>query len=108
MILAALALAAAPTPPLAVGMGTKSCGSWTEAARDNGGWPRAAFEAWLAGFVSGVNLNIAATVGNLNDGTDFDGMVAWIDNYCAANPLSSVSSATVTLSVELLNRKHAR
>jgi hypothetical protein len=90
-----------------IGLGNKSCGDWTAAARENG-WSKAAYHAWLGGFMSGMNLGGASQVGNLTTGTDFNGLAAWVDNYCAANPLDQVSSAAVHLTVELLKRKAER
>lgn len=87
-----------------VGIGNKSCGDWSDAKRENG-WPRAAYGAWLGGFMSGLNLDGSGTYGNLTDGTDFQGMEGWIDNYCVANPLDPVSSAATGLATELLRRK---
>lgn len=84
-------------------MGLKSCGDWTAAARENGE-ARRLYESWLGGFFSGINLNISTTIGNLNEGTDFLGMVGWMDNYCAAKPLDSVDTAAIDLAVELLKR----
>ena len=96
--------AAVAAPANVIGIGNNSCGDWTTAARENG-WTRVAYQAWLGGFVSGVNLNVSDRVGNLNEGTDVPGMTAWVDNYCAANPLDTVSSAAVALAVELIERK---
>jgi hypothetical protein len=107
VILAALALAVAPAPADVLGLGTKSCGNWTAAAREDG-WPRIAYHAWLGGFISGINLNISGTNGNLNEGTDFAGMAAWVDNYCVAHPLDNVDSAAVSLAIEILNKKKPR
>ena len=30
-------------------------------------------------------------------GTDFDGLMVWIDNYCRANPLDTIGAAEVAL-----------
>src|SRR5271154_2918241 len=36
---------------------------------------------------------------------DFRGLLAWIDNYCAAHPLDSIASATFALTAELRRRR---
>jgi len=37
-------------------------------------------------------------------GTDFDGLIAWIDNYCQANPLKGVAEAAGALLQTLRDR----
>ena len=38
---------------------------------------------------------------NLAEGTDADGVFAWIDNYCSAHPLETIYSAAEALVVTL-------
>jgi hypothetical protein len=41
-------------------------------------------------------------------GTNFDGLMAWIDNYCRANPLDLVGTAALKLFDELKSRAQRR
>ena len=66
--------------------GTESCGSWT-AAQDS--VPRGLKVAWLVGFVSGYNWYRPGE----DVTSDPHGLVAWVDNYCLANPLDLIARA---------------
>jgi hypothetical protein len=50
---------------------------------------------WVAGDLSGANMEVAEPEAVL--GTDFDGLMAWIDNYCQANPINNVAQAAGAL-----------
>ena len=39
-------------------------------------------------------------------GTDFDGLMGWIDNYCSANPLNPIATPAYALMQELRSRAH--
>lgn len=107
-ILAALGQASASSlalpPATVVGWGNRSCGDWSD-AKQKDDWLRAVYKGWLGGFVSG--LNFASQHGDITATTDFNGLVAWVDNYCAANPLDPVHVASANLAVTLrkLNRR---
>jgi hypothetical protein len=75
-----------------IGVGTASCGTWTVDQRDPKSWPALADESWVLGFLSGIGFESLAD--NPLNGTDANGVVGWIDNYCAANPLSQIFDAT--------------
>jgi hypothetical protein len=73
-----------------VGMGTISCGTWTALRRQG----RAQLpEQWILGFLSGVGYESGGRSNPLN-GVDADAVWAWMDNYCHANPLVSISKAS--------------
>ena len=63
---------------------------------------------WVAGYLSGANVeagaNVDATEPEALIGTDFDGLMAWIDNYCQANPLDKVVEAAQALLQTLRSR----
>jgi hypothetical protein len=60
------------------GVGVGSCGAWTQArqAHSNSG---VLATRWAAGYLSGLNTEPVAP--DALDGTDFDGIMGWIDNY---------------------------
>jgi hypothetical protein len=67
------------------------------------------FAQWVAGYLSAAN-NVAF-VNDKEDvlkGSDFDGLMAWIDNYCRANPLDTVEKAAVQLLAELIVRSRRK
>jgi hypothetical protein len=39
------------------------------------------------------------------EGTDINGVFAWIDTYCAAHPLDPIAKAAIALVVELSKRQ---
>jgi hypothetical protein len=87
------------------GLGLASCGQWTaERSKRSGISPgisgSLAYESWLAGYMTGMSIFHAAS-GTPLKRSDVVAMSAWIDNYCAANPLKQVADAASLLIVEL-------
>lgn len=72
-----------------VGNGTTSCGAWT-AHRINA--PNLQEQAWVVGFLSGVGF-IGQDAADPLEGVDAEGVWAWVDNYCRANPIEHISRA---------------
>ena len=66
-----------------------------------------ALEGWVLGFISAYNLYGAKDNG-LSIDPKAQGLLSWIDNYCAVNPLDSVTAATVRLIDELEKRKNSK
>lgn len=88
---------------IAYPVGNDSCAGWRE-EREH---PRttltgAAQQGWVLGFVSGVNFAGVSTL----RATDSDGLLAFVDSYCAEHPRGDVRQATVAL-VQQLARKDA-
>lgn len=83
--------------------GYDTCGNWTE----NRKFPNIrtqALEGWVLGFVSGYNM-YEDPKGNVAPSVSASGLLAWVDQYCAANPLDSLTTAGVKLVIELRNRR---
>lgn len=101
------AMGAADTVPdrwLVYGAGVTTCGSWTADHE-----LRQFKVQWLQGFLSGVNMTMRRPMGgSIADASDPAGYTAWIDSYCALNPLDTLSSAAEALGAELLKRKAAK
>ncbi len=77
------------------GQGTNSCGRWLE-ERKKDSLESATLTVWVVGFLTAYNVYVAPS-GDVLEGTDVDGAVAWIDNYCTAHPLETVASASEAL-----------
>lgn len=84
------------------GAGLLSCGTWTKHRND---LPYAyQFQAWVDGYLSAYNI--------ASDGADFllpvlknkDGIYAWIDEYCRANPLDPIIKGMLPLIEQLKTR----
>jgi hypothetical protein len=84
-----------------VGVGNHSCGEWTQGRKTATNYLD---EAWVQGFITAVNL-VGPGSSNISGGTDPDGILAWIDNYCAKDPIKSLSYAVGELTAELLKRE---
>jgi hypothetical protein len=83
-----------------MGLGTYSCGFWTRAPERSPGAPAA---QWVLGFLSGVNFT--SDKPDVLAAVDFNGVMAWVDNYCTAHPLATLSQAAVQLLAELRERR---
>jgi hypothetical protein len=59
---------------------------------------------------SALTVNLAGPwSSDLTKGTYPDGILAWIDKYCAKDPLKTLANATAELIIELRERKeHAQ
>jgi hypothetical protein len=89
----------------AFGQGATSCGSWTQARQARSPVARVSAQ-WVAGYLSG--RNVEATGPDALIGSDFDGLMAWIDNYCQSKPLEPLVTAAAQLFQELLSRASRR
>jgi hypothetical protein len=85
-----------------LGQGTTSCGEWTK-ARTEKQWPEVAKVNWLMGYLTAFNI-WGAGPSDISEGTDPEGVGAWIDNYCAQHPLDSLAKAAEQLIYELGKR----
>src|SRR5216683_3162247 len=86
-----------------LGVGTKSCAVWVS---DHGGNDVEQFmlDGWLTGYLTGFNEFVSST-GDITNGTDFEDIQGWMNNYCAANPLTDLSTASEELLTELIERR---
>jgi len=55
---------------------------------------------WVSGFISAFNYYTSSS-GNVSNGIDANGIMAWVDNYCAAHPLDTIATATIELVSDL-------
>ena len=102
-----LALAVIPLPDgakawIVLGAGPNSCGQWTQDKAANSNL-RDLDVQWLLGFVSAYNFYESAK-GDETNGPDNQGLISWVDNYCAQHPLEQISTAAIELVTELTNR----
>jgi len=104
----AVAAAAAPSPPNQYFQvynypSIDSCAKWTEYRTNKSDQ---VLEGWVLGFVTGQNAYRSGG-GDVAHGTPGAGLVAWVDQYCAANPLDSVTTASFKL-IKELDRRSSR
>ena len=88
------------------GSGTQSCGTWLEDRKVYNSLQNAMDTTWVLGFLTGMNAMDMMTRrsggGKMGVTTDVDGLFAWVDNYCRANPLKTISDAALALATELV------
>jgi hypothetical protein len=59
-------------------------------------------EDWIAGYLSAFNsLTDDPDTPDFLKSEDWDGLIAWMDNYCAAHPLDKLETAARALAIEL-------
>ena len=79
-------------------IGNKDCGEWFKLEGP---------KVWLMGYLSGLNVMVAEDkkndpLGNLNSAEQ---AILWMDNYCKANPLTTVADGAQKLYIELAQKK---
>jgi hypothetical protein len=77
----------------AMGWGNGSCGSWTAARRTPQGMQARGNGEWVLGFLSGAGAMGLSQGYDPLHGTDPEGVLAWVDNYCRDHPLESIAEA---------------
>lgn len=89
------------------GVGNPSCGKWMAAKTteaQGGDWhDRIYFMHWLGGYLTATNSHLRGKF-DWAEGVDIHGLMAWIDNYCAVNPLDKVAKAARKLVIHLKSR----
>jgi hypothetical protein len=83
------------------------CGSWVKYHTENSTDPaysklNLAGNNWVAGYLTGV---VDGSGVDFLQGTNFDSIILWMNNYCNQNPLSQVSVGVMILVKELKARK---
>lgn len=94
---------------IVLGPGAISCGKYVEYRRDSANPISENMSlgdlVWVLGYLTAYN-NYVSVDGNITANTDSSGIQLWVDNYCQAHPLDSLSSATSALIAELRARKN--
>lgn len=96
-LLSAIAVA---QPVAVTGPGLDSCGEWTRERQQRSN-QAVVSGAWVLGVIVGVRM---AEKQNWGRGIAHEGYFGWIDNYCRANPLDLLATATFRLLDELRKR----
>ena len=85
--------------------GMKRCDAWVKshASKRTAPQARAAEDAWLLGYLSGVA--VAKDIDFLK-GVDDDTIQSWMIHYCRSHPSDLIGYAADALSIELVKRMH--
>lgn len=95
----------ASNPYTALGAGSNSCGTWVAEIGTAAGIED---RSWVLGFLTAFDLYGLSINANVARGVNSTGLLAWIDNYCRANPLDMIGDAVEKLIAELRARSGAR
>jgi hypothetical protein len=79
-----------------VSFGDIDCGQWIKNNRSQD-------RAWLLGFLTGLNVD-KDSLNSLKELNSAEQTYLFVDNYCRNKPLEKVSSAGMTLYIELLDK----
>src|SRR5260370_42514442 len=93
-ILVACLLPAHAEEATVFGHGLDSCEKWTE-ARGTRSYRQGLYTQWLAGFLSGLDVESEGARALFQHG--FDVWMAWLGNVCRAYPLGALNSAHLKL-----------
>jgi 2-methylcitrate dehydratase PrpD len=72
-------------------------------ATDKKGLDQYVLESWVQGFLTATNVFFTGS-SDLSHGTDSEGIMAWVDNYCKEHPLETLATAAVDLVFQLMAR----
>jgi len=95
-------------PRVIIGAGNDSCETWTSTRQETNLLNRAVAEGWILAFLSGMNMDTIMQRSDALLGSDVNGLEAWTDNYCRANPGSKIGEAAGSLMLELRSRAEKR
>jgi len=88
------------------GAGNTSCGNYVKTYSEQIEKPEyfVQYSQWVRGFVSAYNFFVASNH-DITNGTDFEGIFLWLNNYCNKMPLETFSQATIYLINDLTVRQ---
>ncbi len=67
---------------------------------------RIAYLAWLQGYLSGFNAQTPG-VYNILEGTDIDGAIGWVNNYCQQHPTDTFAIAAIKLTEFMMQKRRS-
>ena len=82
---------------VADGYANLSCGMYLE-ERKKDSIEYYMFKSWLKGYMTGLSQERAK---DIRQDRDYEGMLAWLENYCKANPLKFFVQASSALEKEI-------
>lgn len=83
-------------------MGDMTCGGWRSTPASYTDARKAALLNWVLGFLSGRTAERGDDILNF---VEISSIAAWLDDYCARQPLESLIKATFDLEKELIARR---
>jgi hypothetical protein len=81
------------------GYGVNSCSKFLDVLQRRQEVQQNYYLVWLQGYITGLNEQLDETY-DILAGTDIEGAMLWIRNWCAANPNQSIYKAADALTLE--------
>ena len=86
-----------------LGVGTMLCEGWTKSRADKDNDRNFINGAWVQGYLTAANV-FGDGPSHLAEGTDAEGIITRIDNYCAQRPGDPLTAAAKSLLNELTKK----
>ena len=86
-----------------LGVGTMLCEGWTKSRADKDNDRNFINGAWVQGYLTAANV-FGDGPSHLAEGTNAEGIMTWIDNYCAQHPGNPLATAAKSLVNELTKK----
>jgi hypothetical protein len=86
-----------------LGVGTMPCEGWNKNRAEKGNDRNFINGAWVQGYLTAANV-FGNGPSHLAEGTDAEGIMTWINNYCAQHPGDSLTVAAKALENELTKK----
>ncbi len=95
--------ALAEEPIVVSGVGTSSCGKFTNSYKESPAKTETLYFSWTQGFMSSINFNRKMQNGTAVDFTAIPSaaQLSWIRGYCQKNPMKTYLRATTELFLAL-------
>ncbi|MFD1701542.1 hypothetical protein ACFSCV_00840 [Methylopila henanensis] len=78
------------------GIGSKTCGAWTDAQRTDKGRYEA-YQSWAHAFVTGAAFGRQGLALKKDVDINAEALTKWVDDWCDKNPRMTVERASVAL-----------
>ncbi len=83
---------------------TESCGPYLKDRQSQNAAKMLNHAVWIFGYVTAYNRQTPDTV-DIRGGTEIDGILLWLDNWCKATPSMDMSAAMEAFTKEMYPRR---
>jgi hypothetical protein len=83
---------------------TESCGPYMKDRQSQNAAKVLNHSVWIFGYITAYNRQTPDTA-DIRGGTEIDGILRWLDNWCKANPSKDISDAMEAFTTEMYPRR---
>jgi hypothetical protein len=87
------------------GVGTHSCGKYLEFRQSRNETMSNLYQQWAAGYFAGYSDAVTKPGTTTNLAADLETYTAWLDKWCADDPLATVSAGIINMRMRLVKQK---